>query len=589
MLCAALFACGLALQLQFGARLQSDGFYYFSYLRSLAFDRDVNFLNDYRMLGLTDKPYLFEPTVTGHAPSAWTIGPAIAWAPFFTAGHVAAASLQARGLPVSTDGTSYPYRQAICVAGLFYTLLGGWFSWRFARQYFDARTAAIAAAAIIGGSFMLWYALAEPTMTHAPSMAAVAGFAWLWSATRGRRTLAGWAALGALAGFAGLIRWQNVLFALLPAVEMLAASIDAWRRRDPSAARLLLPGGIVFAAAATLAFTPQMLAWKAIYGSYLAVSPLGPQIHWLNPQLSDILFSSRNGLLAMSPVLYVSMIGLVVFARRHPSLGIPMFVAIVAMTYFNASIHDWWGSASYGGRRFDGVIPLLVPGLAAAFEGTRSIAARRPHLVGAAVAAALIVWRLTFMQTIDGRGATHGISFREVNAAQARTLHRWIGHPFTYPASLWFALRNGMPPSSYDVLNAARFLSDPARPYGRIDIGVSDEVFVLDGWQTPERDGDVTFRRIEREAEIVIPLDHRAALDVQVRARAAVSGTQPAARLTVEIGGHRSAPIDLDGEWSLAIVSTPADAWHAGVNRLKLSVSGREIAVDWVRVIKPAQ
>ena len=62
------------MQLLLGARLQSDGFYYFAYLRSLSFDRDVNFLNDYRMLGLTDKPYLFEPTVTGHAPSAWTIG-----------------------------------------------------------------------------------------------------------------------------------------------------------------------------------------------------------------------------------------------------------------------------------------------------------------------------------------------------------------------------------------------------------------------------------------------------------------------------------------------------------------------------------
>jgi hypothetical protein len=42
----ACFALGVALQLQLGARLQSDGFYYFAYLRSLAFDRDVNFMND---------------------------------------------------------------------------------------------------------------------------------------------------------------------------------------------------------------------------------------------------------------------------------------------------------------------------------------------------------------------------------------------------------------------------------------------------------------------------------------------------------------------------------------------------------------
>ena len=92
---AALFAIGLALQLQLGARLQSDGFYYFAYLRSMAFDRDVNFMNDYRMLGLGDKTYLFQPTPTGHAQSAWTIGPAIVWAPFFAAGHVVATRLHA--------------------------------------------------------------------------------------------------------------------------------------------------------------------------------------------------------------------------------------------------------------------------------------------------------------------------------------------------------------------------------------------------------------------------------------------------------------------------------------------------------------
>jgi len=39
---AACFTIGLALQIHLGARLQSDGFYYFAYLRSLAFDRDVD-------------------------------------------------------------------------------------------------------------------------------------------------------------------------------------------------------------------------------------------------------------------------------------------------------------------------------------------------------------------------------------------------------------------------------------------------------------------------------------------------------------------------------------------------------------------
>jgi len=132
---AALFTVGLALQLQLGARLQSDGFYYFAYLRSLAFDRDVDFTNDYRMLGLGDKTYLFQPTKTGHAESAWTIGPAIVWSPFFAAGHIVATRLHATGAEVSTDGTSFPYRQAVCVASLFYGLLGCWFAYRLARPH----------------------------------------------------------------------------------------------------------------------------------------------------------------------------------------------------------------------------------------------------------------------------------------------------------------------------------------------------------------------------------------------------------------------------------------------------------------------
>src|SRR5437867_696077 len=110
----ALFAVGLALQLQLGARLQSDGFYYFAYLRSLAFDRDVDFTNDYKLLGLGDKTHLFQPTPTGHAQSAWTIGPAIVWSPFFAVGHIVATRLHASGRDVSTDGTSFPYRQAVC-------------------------------------------------------------------------------------------------------------------------------------------------------------------------------------------------------------------------------------------------------------------------------------------------------------------------------------------------------------------------------------------------------------------------------------------------------------------------------------------
>ncbi len=596
---AALFASGIAVQLQLGARLQSDAFYYFAYLRSIAFDRDVDFTNDYPLIGLGDKTYLWQPpTATGYAHSAWTIGPAIVWAPFFGAGHLAAERQQGLGLQVATDGTSYPYRQAVCIAGLFYALLGTWFSIRAARQFFPGAIAATGAALVVGGSFILWYALAEPTMTHAPTMAVVAAFVWYWTATMGRRSLAHWIGLGALAGFAGLVRWQSVLFALLPAIEALVALWRSGRARDTAALRATLVGGVAFVLAATVAFIPQMLAWKAIYGHYLAVSPVGPQIYWANPHLVDVLFASQNGLFATSPILYVSAIGLVLFARRRPAVGVPALVVMAAMVYFNASIQDWWGSAGYGGRRFDGTLPLFVLGAAAAIDGLGALLARRPRLAAAAVLVGLATWNATFLAA--GRlgqvpvGAA--FSFGETGAEQARVLHRWIGHPFSWPANLWFAATHRVSPAHYD-LPLTSFMGEAIRPYGRIDVGSDDRAFLLAGWFTPEREGGLSFRWATQQAALSLPLAFAADLDLQIRLRAfPLPGAGQS--ITVDTGAARFGPFAVGSDWQTLVVPIPRAAWRAGPNQIVLTFSrvGRpassgggdtrdlSAAVDFIRV-----
>src|SRR5688572_12938055 len=211
---------------------------------------------------------------------------------------------------------------------------------------------------------MLWYMVKEPSMTHAPSMAAVAGFTWAWLATRERRTAAQWALLGALAGIMTLVRWQSALFAILPLFDVVMTMAGAWRRADRAAVTATIRHGLLFTLCATVVFLPQMVAWRSIYGTWLAVSPVGPQIRWSDPHIVDILWSSRNGLFATSPALYCAAIGLVAFAIRRPAAGLPMLTAAAAMIYFNSIIQDWWGSDGYGGRRFDGLIPFFAVGLA---------------------------------------------------------------------------------------------------------------------------------------------------------------------------------------------------------------------------------
>ena len=606
---AALFTIGLALQLQLGARLQSDGFYYFAYLRSMAFDRDVNFMNDYRMLGLGDKPHLFRPTRTGYAESAWTIGPAIVWSPFFAAGHVVATRLHARGLEVATDGTSYPYRQAICVASLFYGLLGCWFAYRFALLFFPSTLAAAAVVLTVCGSFMAWYLVKEPSMTHASSMAAVAGFMWMWAATRENRSLRSWALLGLLAGFMGLIRWQNVLFALLPGIDALLVLVRSRRGGNTRALRDATIGSAVFLACLVIGFLPQMLAWKSMYGTFIARSPVGPQVRWSDPHLVDILWSARNGLFSTTPILYLGAIGLAIFAFARPAVGVPALLSIAVMVYFNACIQDWWGSAGFGGRRFDGTIPLFALGLAAFADASARLVRR--HATGAVLGllAALAVWNAALMAAAQSGAVRIGetLAFDRAWASQARVIHDWFGNPFTYPASLIYAVRNGVSPGDYDLLATNRFLADPLQPYGRVDVGYEDpatgagDTWLLgDGWHAPERDGAVTYRWAASPATVRIPLDHAAPLRVQVRLRAFAYAGAPPQALTLAANGV-ACEVPATPEWQTVECTLAEKAWRAGVNVLQLRFvyAQRPIdvgaggdtrplaaAVDWVRISK---
>jgi hypothetical protein len=615
LLLAALFAVGLAFQLQLGARLQSDGFYYFAYLRSLAFDGDVDFANDYKLLGLDDKPHLFVATPTGHAQSAASIGPAILWAPFFGAGHLVARALGARHPDINANGISFPYRQAVCVAGLFYGVIGCWFCFRLARRFYGPALGGLAVALTVTGSFLLWYLVKEPSMTHGPSMAAVAAFVWTWSATRDSRmraaqvedvplrsrALTQWAWLGVVAGIMTLIRWQNALFAVLPAIDAVTALARGARASDPGRIRRVLTGGTAFCACAAVTFLPQMIAWRAMYGSWLAVSPLGPQIRWFDPQVVDILWSSRNGLFSWSPILYVGAIGFVMFVLRQPAVGAPMLAGIVLMTYFNACIQDWWGSDGFGGRRFDGTIPFFCLGVAAIASAAAALVRRHPLRTVAIGGAALVLRNLTLMNAANSGVFRLGtaVSFGDTGAAQGRALHTWFGNPFTYPASLVFAARNGVPPARYDLLSANRFLSDPLRPYGRVDIGGDDVWLLGEGWHGAEQEGGTSFRWAASPAEVLIPLDHAAPLLVQVRLHAFASPGSAPQTVGVSVNNRPFAPVSVGAGWETVEFTTETSAWRAGVNRLRLefatvrspaqaglSGDGRPLAaaVDYIRL-----
>ncbi|MEZ5316035.1 MAG: hypothetical protein R2752_01395 [Vicinamibacterales bacterium] len=416
------------------------------------------------------------------------------------------------------------------------------------------------------------------------------------------------------------VRWQNAIVLLLPAATMAGAlgrsmavgtapakrrpapGAETARPDSPPAPRQVVVAGALFGVGALAGFLPQLLAWHAIYGQWVARSPIAPAMFWSHPQIADLLWSSRSGLFATSPALYLGAIGLVLLWRRDRRLSAAGLVVFALMTWTNGAVEDWWGGAGYGGRRFDSLIPFFTVGLAAFLAWLAATVRRRPAATAVALMSLLVVWNVSLMAVARG-GRVYRIgqpvSFGDLAAGQARAIHDAVGHPPSWPANLAWAVRNGIGPGRYDVLAPRRFLGDPARQYGRVDVGTDDEVFLGDGWHQPERAGDgTTFRWARAEAGVLIPLDHAADLALQIRLVPFTYDAAPPQTLMVRVGDTALPPVVLVGDWQVIELPAPARLWRAGVNVLTLDFSretrpadvgasdGRPLAaaVDYVRV-----
>jgi hypothetical protein len=355
-----------------------DATHHFVQLRSVVFDRDLDFRNEYvRIYGLRGG----EPgtewihrdlTPTGHVRNYMPVGPAMLWAPLYLVLAGVQIALATIGLAGWPDGFERVLQIAPGVTGVIAATGGAWLSWRLARRYTDAASASVAVFGVWLGSSALYYSLVSPAYSHSASMLVSSAFFLHWLSTREQPTLRRFAEWGALAGIAALMRWQDALFLVVPAIEALS-----WRARAAERLKAAMVAGLAW----LIAFSPQMVVWDALYGQPLAVPQGAGFLQWTRPHLFDVLFSDNHGLFTWTPIVLLSVAGLARFARRTPGVTASIAAVVLASWYVNAAVADWWAGEAFGARRFLSLFPLFTLGLAVWIGQAASPRARTVRLV----------------------------------------------------------------------------------------------------------------------------------------------------------------------------------------------------------------
>jgi len=306
-----------------------DAVYYYSNIRSLLIDKDIDFRNEYTHFYNEISPFTgnrkipsipVKNSTTGKLPNIAPIGSAVLLAPFFVIGHFFSNIFQNLGFSVSTDGYSSVCMIVVAFGSLLYAFIGMFFIYCFGKKLFDENVALLGAVGIWLCTPIIYYMTMEPLMSHTISMFGVTAFVFYWYLTRENRKIHQWILLGLIGGGISIVRYQDASFLIIPIMEITASQL--FRKMSWKIVCSYVRAICAFLIAAISIIALQLYANKVLYGSPFTTGYAGYGfIYWKSPRLFYTLFSTQCGLLLWSPIVIFSIVGFFLFSKKNPLIG----------------------------------------------------------------------------------------------------------------------------------------------------------------------------------------------------------------------------------------------------------------------------
>lgn len=326
--------------------IESDGIGYYMHLPSIFISHN---LSDQEV----DNRYIFEHN--GRAVNKYYAGTALLMSPFFF-GATLINSLNNQPLSPYSGG----FQLAIAIAGLFYFFIGVYALFQLMRaMLLSEKSIFISLFAVVFGTNLLVYAVYHPSFSHVYSFACNSLFLLftykLLKKPNNRMLILAFAVLG----LSLVIRPINILIVLIvPFLGVKKEELQHFVKYMFSHYRWLLIGMVLLCIV-----LPQLIIWKIQSGSWLLNGYKNEGFYFMNPQISNFLFSFRKGLFIYTPILILCILGALMFAQtRIQKIFFALF--ILSFFYLSAAWWNWYYGPSFGQRVVVDFMSVMALGLA---------------------------------------------------------------------------------------------------------------------------------------------------------------------------------------------------------------------------------
>ena len=298
--------------------------------------------------------YGMRPSPTGRTVNKYTVGVALLQSPFFALAHTICLTTEI----APADGFSTPYILLAGLSTLFFALWGIFLLEKALRQHFSPTVSTVATATVALATNLFFFGtytvgMAHPYLFFLFALLIRATQRWYEQPTARRSALLGFA-LGMIA----MCRVPEVIAVLIPLFWGTNGNRFAfWRRHAPMLGLAVL----IF----MLTLLPQLFYWKWMSGQWIFNSYQGEQFNWSEPQILNGLFSFQNGWLVYTPVMGLSLVGILLLRRYAAAAFWPVLLLWPLHAYI---IYSWWCWQyinGFGSRPMVDVYPLLAFPLAA--------------------------------------------------------------------------------------------------------------------------------------------------------------------------------------------------------------------------------